>query len=224
MEPRKLKQGHANDAGIQTSATKDTGVSENRKEKETMSFEILHIRDAENILKKKKLDREVRLTMEYLDDVLYGSTYRRELLRQALEETGWRESKELNILDGRRYCYKGLKKGVAIEGNLSSYEYVQDGLLRLQIGYDKQRIEMGIVLVTAKRSEKSRLGSTRELVEKEIEMLYPTISLPVTIALFDLGETAAYMDKAEREETEREAIEDIMDPDMTDEQDMQIAA
>ena len=55
MEPRKLKQGHANDAGIQTSATKDTGVSENRKEKETMSFEILHIRDAEKILKNKKI-------------------------------------------------------------------------------------------------------------------------------------------------------------------------
>ena len=159
-----------------------------------MSFAILHIRNAEQILKKKKLDREVSLTMEYLDDVLYGSVYRRELLRLALDETGWREIKDLNILNGRRYCYKGMKKGVAIEGNLSSYECIQDSLLRLQIGYDKKTIDMGIILVTAQRSKKSPLGSTRELVEKEIELLYPTISLPVTIVLFDLGSTRDFIE------------------------------
>jgi len=166
-----------------------------------MSFEILHVRDAEKILKKKKLEKELTLTMAYLNDVLYGSIYRRELLRQALEETGWRESKELNILEGRRYCYKGMRKGVALEGNLSSYEYVQDGLLRLQVGYDKKRIEMGIVMVTAHRSAKSPLGSTRELVEKEIAMLYPTISLPVTIVLFDLGSTQDFIESSQSEDT-----------------------
>lgn len=166
-----------------------------------MSFEILHVRDADKILKKKKLDKELALTMEYLDDVLYGSVYRRELLRLALEETGWREIKDLNILEGRRYCYKGMKKGVAIEGNLSSYESIQDGLLRLQIGYDKKRIDMGIVLVTAQRSTKSPLGSTRELVEQEIAMLYPTISLPVTIVLFDLESSQDFIESQQRKAT-----------------------
>jgi len=46
---------------------------------------------------------------------------------------------------------------------------------------------MGIVLVTSQRSEKSKLGNTKDLVCREIEMLYPTINLPVTIVLFDLG-------------------------------------
>jgi hypothetical protein len=33
-----------------------------------------------------------------------------ELLRQALDEMGWRENGSLSILDGRRYQYKGFKK------------------------------------------------------------------------------------------------------------------
>ena len=50
---------------------------------------------------------------EYLNDVLQGTIQRGELLRQALDEMGWRENGSLNILDGRRYQYKGFKKGVA---------------------------------------------------------------------------------------------------------------
>ena len=46
---------------------------------------------------------------------------------------------------------------------------------------------MGIVLVTGQRSEKSPLGTSRQLILQELEMLHPTISLPVAIALFDLG-------------------------------------
>jgi hypothetical protein len=37
------------------------------------------------------------------------------------------------------------------------------------------------------RSEKSSLGTSRDLAITEVEMLYPTISMPVSIALFDLG-------------------------------------
>ena len=49
----------------------------------------------------------------------------RELLRQALDEMNWRENGSLNILDGRRYQYKGFKKGVALEGDsFASYEYL----------------------------------------------------------------------------------------------------
>ncbi|MFA5181465.1 MAG: hypothetical protein WC405_09120 [Syntrophales bacterium] len=159
-----------------------------------MSFEILHFRGAEKILKSKSMGREVQLTMQYLDDVLYGSFYRRELLRQALEEMDWRNREHLNILDGRRYNYKGFRKRVAMDGSFASYEYIQDALFRLQIGFDKGKIDMGVVLVTAERSEKSKLGSTKDLVLQEIEMLYPTISLPVTIALFDLGKRGLFAD------------------------------
>jgi hypothetical protein len=163
-----------------------------------MSFELLHFRDADKILKKKKLTQSVISTMQYLSDALHGTLFRGELLRQALTEMDWRHE-PLNILDGRRYQYKGLRQGVAIDGSFSSYEYIQDALLRLQVGFDKQRVEVGIVLLTSQRSEKSPLGSTRELVEQEIKDLFPTISLPVCIALFDLGGPGIYTDEAEGE-------------------------
>lgn len=152
-----------------------------------MSFEIIHFRGANEILTSKDMERDVLSTMEYLHDALYGSVYRGGLTRQALEEMDWRHRENLNILEGRRYYYKGFKKGIAIDGNLSSYECIQDGLLRLQIGYAQGKIDMGIVILNAHRSEKSPYGGTRELVEREVEHLYPTISLPVTIVLFDLG-------------------------------------
>lgn len=152
-----------------------------------MSFEIMHFRDADKIIKQKKMEKEVQLTIEYLDDCLCGTVHRSEILRQALNDLDWRMNGDLNILEGRRYFYKGFKKGIAIEGNFSSYEFIQDGLLRLQIGKDKGKVDTGILLLTSHRSDKSPYGSTKQLVEKEIEYLYPTISLPVTVVLFDLG-------------------------------------
>lgn len=41
--------------------------------------------------------------------------------------------------------------------------------------------------IPGQRSEKSKLGSSADLATAEIEQLYPTISVPVTVALFDLG-------------------------------------
>lgn len=152
-----------------------------------MSYELLHFRGSEEILKNKNLDRDVEVTMEYLNDAIYGTAHRREILRMVMDETAWRNGDDLNIIPGRRYAYKGLKKRVAIDGTFSSYEFIQTALFRLQLGYDMKKLDMGIVLVTAQRSDKSPLGSTRDLILQELELLYPTISLPVTIALFDLG-------------------------------------
>lgn len=147
--------------------------------------------------------------MEYLNDCLYGTYRKGEILRQALKEMDWRQNGDLNILDGRRYFYKGFKNRVAMDGSFSSYEYIHDALLRLQIGFDKDKIDMGIVLVTAQRSEKSPLGTTRDLVSHEIKMLYPTISLPVTVILFDLGKPWDLGDEAEmKPETQETALPD----------------
>ncbi len=155
-----------------------------------MPFEILHFRDSDQILKEKRMEKDVKATLEYIDDALYGSIYRRELLRQALDEMDWRANgnDDLKILPARRYMYKGVKKVIAIEGNFSVYEYILEGLFRLQVGFDKGIIETGILMLTSQRSEKSSYGSSRDLAEAEVEMLYPTISLPVSVALFDLGE------------------------------------
>jgi len=153
-----------------------------------MSFELLHFRDSEKILKSKKMEKDVQATLEYVSDCLYGTLHRGELLRQALDEMEWRKNDEtLIILDGRRYRFKGFKKGIAIEGSFSAYEFILEGLIRLQIGYDKKKIDSGILLLTSLRSEKTPYGSTRKMVEEDIQSLHPTISLPVSIALFDLG-------------------------------------
>ena len=148
--------------------------------------EVIHFRESDKIIKKKGLEPDVNITLGYVEATLYGTLYKRELTIQALKECDWR-NEDLSILDGRRYQYKGFKNGVAIEGNFASYEYILEGLFRLQIGFDKGRIETGILMLTSSRSEKSRLGTSIELAKAEVDQLYPTISMPVTIALFDLG-------------------------------------
>ena len=156
-------------------------------------FEILHFRGSEEILKQKRLLKDVQVTMEYIDDVLTGSLYKRELLRMALEEMDWTMDADfMRIIEGRRYMYKGVKRGVAIDGNISAYEYILEGMVRLQLGFDKQRIDAGILLVNSKRSDKSPLGTTAELVKMEIETLYPTINLPVSVCLISTGEPVLF--------------------------------
>ncbi len=51
-----------------------------------MPFEILHFRGSDQIIKDKNLERDIKSTLTYVDDALYGSLYRGELLRQALNE------------------------------------------------------------------------------------------------------------------------------------------
>ena len=152
-------------------------------------FEILHFRGADEVLKQKRILKDVQVTMEYIDDVLTGALYQRELLRMALEEMDWTMDADfMRIIEGRRYMYKGVKRGVAIDGNISAYEYILEGLVRLQIGYDKKRIDAGILMVNSKRSEKSPFGTTADLIKTEIETLHPTIHLPVSVCLFNTGE------------------------------------
>ena len=152
-----------------------------------MPFELIHFRDSDKIIRKKKLDRDVKVTLNYLSDVLQGTIQRGELLRQALDEMGWRENGSLNILDGRRYQYKGFKKGVALDGSFAAYEYILEGLFRLEIGFRKGKIDCGILMLTAARSEKSSLGTSRDLAIAEVESLSDIITVPVSIALFNLG-------------------------------------
>lgn len=153
-----------------------------------MPYELIHFRDSEKIIRRKRLDRDIKVTFDYVHDVLAGTIQRGELLRQALAEMGWRENGSLNILDGRRYQFKGFKKGIALEGSFASFEYLLTGLARLQVGFDKKQIDAGILMLTSARSEKSSLGTSRDLAVAEVEALYPTISMPVSIALFDLGD------------------------------------
>ena len=150
-----------------------------------MSFEMLHFNDSEPIFIKKNLTKDIQLTMEYVDETLDGRSYRGELLRQALSDMDWRNG-DLNILDGRRYYYKGMKNGVAIDGSFSSYEYLLTGLFRLQLGFDKGTVDAGILMLPSNRGEKSPYGTTAQIVTTEIKMINQSITVPVCIALFEV--------------------------------------
>ena len=178
-------------------------------------LELLHFRDSEKILKNKNMLDDVLVTMEYIDDVLTGSLYKRELLRMTLEEMDWvSDIDTMRIIENRRYMWKGIKRKIAIDGSFSAYEYIIEGLARLQIGFDAGKIEAGVLMLTAKRSEKSQYGSTAEMVKSEIEQLYPTISLPVSIALFDLREPDLYLEDEENgvsvQENDKKGIAETM--------------
>ena len=151
-----------------------------------MPYQLIHFRNSEEILKKKKMLTDVTQALEYLDNVLQGAFPYGSLLKEGLAETGWRENGNLIILPERKYQYKGFKKGIAIEGSLATYEYILSGLFRLQIGHVKKKVDAGILLVNSLRSDKTPYGSTREMLEAEMEMLEDTITVPVTVALFDL--------------------------------------
>jgi len=154
-----------------------------------MPYELIHFRGSKKILQQKKMKKDLLETLEYIDHALYEAPNRGELLKQALEEMGWRDKETLPILEGRGYRLKGCKNQIAMEGNFSAYEFILEGMIRLQLSFDRGEIQMGVLLLTSLRSEKSRFGSTRELCEHEVEnLLHPTISLPVCVALYDLGE------------------------------------
>ena len=56
------------------------------------------------------------------------------------------------------YQYKGFKRGVAIEGSFSAYEFILEGLFRLQLGFDKGQIgDWNFDVDQYARSEKSSL-------------------------------------------------------------------
>jgi hypothetical protein len=148
-------------------------------------YEILYFNNSNQVIRDKKMNRSIKEILDYLNDCLQGTRYKGEIMRQALKEMDWRQ--DTKILEGRRYNYKGFKNRVALDGSFSSYEYIQDALLRLQIGYDKKKIDVGLVMVTSQRSEKSKLGTTKQLVAKEMEMLHPTINLPIAVVLWNLG-------------------------------------
>ncbi len=175
-----------------------------------MSYKMMHFNNAGQVIKKKKMTKEIGHLMEYLHDALYGTMHKGEIMRQVLTEMDWRND-NLNVLDGRRYCYKGLRNRIALDGSFSSYEYLQGALLRLQIGFDKKRIDAGIVFITSQRSEKSKLGTTEELAIKEMEMLQPTIHLPVLIVLFDLGRPGELYAENLPDENHEETFDDYQD-------------
>ena len=40
-----------------------------------MPFEVIHFRGSDKIIKEKNLEKDIQVTLEYIDDALYGSIY-----------------------------------------------------------------------------------------------------------------------------------------------------
>ncbi len=155
-----------------------------------MSYQVLYFNDAEKIIKSNRMSKIIKQTFTAIEQDLIGSPFPGTSLKHTLTDCDWRENPDnLKIIDGRRYQYKGYRKRVAVEASLGAYEYILEGLFRLQIGFDKGLLDTGVLILNGVRSDKSPLGESLKLVKSEIEELYPTISLPVVVALFDVGMT-----------------------------------
>ncbi len=166
-------------------------------------FTVHYFHGAQDLVVTKGAYPTIHNTLEYIDTALVGSLYPGILLRSALEDMGWRENGAQKILEGRKYAYKGFWNRTAIAANLSAYAYILEGLVRLQLGFDHGNLDMGVLLLTGKRSQKSPYGETPQMLSQEIAQLYPTISLPVMVALFDLTESLALPEQQEsREQTQ----------------------
>jgi len=153
-----------------------------------MPFTTIYFREAEDLIKANRMTKNIKATLDDLEQSLATFHYRGFTVRNVLNDAGWREdSSSLNIIEGRRYQFKGYWQRVAIEANLSVYEYLWTGLFRLQLGYDQGKLDAGILILPGNRSHKSPLGSNNiNLVKREVEALYPTISLPVAVVLYDV--------------------------------------
>ena len=153
-----------------------------------MSYNVVYFNDAESILKAKRMYKLVNQTFTEIEQDLLNCSFPSFSLKNTLTDCDWRENPDnLKIIDGRRYQYKGCRNRIAIEASLGAYEFILEGLFRLQIGFDKGLIDAGILILNGSRSEKSPIGNSLDLVKNEIQQLYPTISLPVAVALFDIG-------------------------------------
>ena len=61
--------------------------------------EVIHFRESDAIIKQKDLEADVNITLRYVETILYGTLYKRELTIQALkrmrlagggfEHSGW---------------------------------------------------------------------------------------------------------------------------------------
>jgi len=160
--------------------------TDQKKELTKMTTEVFHFRDSEKVLRDKKMEKALEETIEYVESILYGSTAHGELLKQALKDMGWRdEGVNLTFIDNRRFRYKGFKERIAVEGSFDFYEYFLQGIFRLQIGFDKGKIEGGVLFL--RKPKNLYNGEILPIIVKsDVDALFPTISLPVTIALFEL--------------------------------------
>jgi hypothetical protein len=55
-----------------------------------MPFELIYTQDSDKTMRKKRLERDLEKTLQYVADVLRNNLLCCESLRQAIQKIGWR--------------------------------------------------------------------------------------------------------------------------------------
>ena len=153
-----------------------------------MMYHLFHFREAHKVFEQKAMASDVTMTVNHVLNSLNGAFRRNDLLRAALDEMGWYKGPVWNIIAGRRYRFLGYKHGVAIEAGLDTYDYIVEGLMTLQLGYDKGQIDAGILMLSTQGSRICRDTDMNDLIVKDMGAMEPILSMPVSICLYDLND------------------------------------
>ena len=86
-----------------------------------MPFELLHFRDSDKILKKKRMEKDIQATLEYIDLALSGFLYKRELLRQVLDEMGWKAEECVAFEDSENGCLSARRADLPVIITVNAY-------------------------------------------------------------------------------------------------------
>ena len=140
--------------------------------------------NVQETLKAKKLDSNLESLLEELHEGWLQGQGGTEFQKKILQKHGWQTEKPVGI-PGRRYAYDGFRNGVAIEIEWSQVERVLSDLLKLQYGFIKGDLELGIIITIGDRSKQSPIDEAESGGEKEVEeMTKEIISIPILLVVF----------------------------------------
>ena len=152
-----------------------------------MPYQLYHFNGSKEFIKSNSMVSDLAMTAQHVLNTISGAFLREQLLRIALDEMGWTQGDTWNIVAGKKCRYLGCKRGVGLEANLGIYDYIVEGAMRLQVGYDKGQIDAGILLLTNQGMPKCMEEDIYPQLEKDMNALAPTISLPLCICLYDFS-------------------------------------
>ena len=153
-----------------------------------MDFKLYHFHGSDKIFKNRAMISDVAMTVEHVFNVLKGNLFPDNLLRIALDEMGWHKGSTWNIVAGHHYQFEGFKNGVGLEECLGACGCIVEGLVNLQVAYDKGQIDGGLLLLSVSGIPECNGDDAETILIRDVNSLGPTISLPVSVCLYDFTE------------------------------------
>ena len=153
-----------------------------------MSFQVFHFHDSERIFRNRSMISDVAMTTQHVFNALNAPIDQGKPLRIALDEMGWHQGDTWNIIAGHHFQFEGFKNAVALKVSLISYEFILEDLAHLQLAFDKGMIDAGLLLLTTWQMPICDRQDWKTVLTKDMDALSPTISLPVSVCLYELPE------------------------------------